>query len=164
MSSKTTTHGDYTIGKRFRQLVALHWWRLQCASPFISRSNFGFIQDFQKNLPDLNMHLKIVSFLALIALATSFLTINEENLNFEKLRALQTCAKLEKTSKISNECFDHAQYPRRSRRSKNSTFLKSELEAMCSIPCQKARLFTTPKVQKSIILDKVLRLYSRNRL
>ena len=104
------------------------------------------------------------SLLALIALVNSFLTINEENLNFEKLRALQTCAKLEKASEISNECFDHAQYPRRSRRSKNSTFLKSELEAMCSIPCQKARLFTTPKVQKATFWGKLLRLYSRNRL
>lgn len=88
------------------------------------------------------------SLLFLMAVADSFLTISQENLNFEKLRALQSCAKHEKLSEISSECFEHAQYPRRSRRSKNSTFLKSELEAMCSIPCQKARLFTTPKVSR----------------
>ena len=61
-----------------------------------------------------------------------------------KLQALQSCALEENSVQVSERCLYLAKYPRSRRAS--STFLKSELEAMCSLPCQKSRLFTTPKV------------------
>ena len=61
-----------------------------------------------------------------------------------KLQALQSCAKRQNAIEVSETCLYTAKYPRSRRAS--STFLKSELEAMCSLPCQKSRLFTTPKV------------------
>ena len=77
-----------------------------------------------------------------------------------QLQALQSCAKVENSIEVSKMCFYQAKYPRSRRAS--STFLKSELEAMCSLPCQKSRLFTTPEVEDFSLLVMNQILATRN--